>query len=539
MWGLPASDGWDNDGVAPRDFLYGLVESFTAGHSFTYPPAHLALLALVTLPITVVLLVKAPSLARADLVREAIQVPYMTSYALVARVVTLVMSLVIVYLIGKTAEALAGKRAGLVAAAICAVNCAFAYYSCTSNLDVPYLFWGVFALRALVHAMLHDEPRKLRVCALWAALAVATKDQAYGLFVLGIPLAVGLWLASDRRPRLQWRTLTKELLISAVIAVVVVLVVDGAVTNPTGFRQRLSFLAGPASQPYAHYSADARGRFLACLDSLLHFDTFYPAAFAVFAVLGLVRAARFSAARRAAALAPLALLGSFTLLFDAVARRDEPRFFLPQMVLWAIYAGLGVDGLWALRHEGVRLAVRAFVFGAFAVALYRMIGVHAVMLFDPRYEAERWLATHVSPGDDVEIHGNNVYLMRMPRAARVVRVGTDPLDKRSPLPGVEEREDAYSRVQTRAPKWIVFSEAFASHYLWPVAPQTGIRGRVVPEMQVRSSADQDATSFFRALVEGRSGYRMVHEFTWKSDLFPRVDYHGTLGCTYRIYERVE
>ena len=80
-WGLPASDGWDNDGVAPRDYLAGLVETFTPGHFYTYPPVHLLLLAILTSPVTIVALVKAPSLAPADVVAEIVKVPYMTANA--------------------------------------------------------------------------------------------------------------------------------------------------------------------------------------------------------------------------------------------------------------------------------------------------------------------------------------------------------------------------------------------------------------------------------------------------------------------------
>jgi len=39
-WGLPASDGWDNDGFAPRGFLQCLANTFTSGHYDTYPPVH-------------------------------------------------------------------------------------------------------------------------------------------------------------------------------------------------------------------------------------------------------------------------------------------------------------------------------------------------------------------------------------------------------------------------------------------------------------------------------------------------------------------
>src|SRR5580700_8980565 len=51
-WGLPASDGWDDDGVAPRDFLVGAYMTYRTSHYFTYPPVHLVLLTILTLPVT-------------------------------------------------------------------------------------------------------------------------------------------------------------------------------------------------------------------------------------------------------------------------------------------------------------------------------------------------------------------------------------------------------------------------------------------------------------------------------------------------------
>ena len=115
-WGLPASDGWDNDGVAPRDFLPGLMETFTPGHFTTYPPLHLAILAVLTSPITIVALVRAPNLAASDVVAEFIKVPYMTGMALVARVVSVAMSLAIAYAVARMVEEIHGKRAGWLAA---------------------------------------------------------------------------------------------------------------------------------------------------------------------------------------------------------------------------------------------------------------------------------------------------------------------------------------------------------------------------------------------------------------------------------------
>ena len=71
-WGLPASDGWDNDGIAPRDFLAGLVETFTPGHFYQYPPVQLIVLGVLTLPITVVGLLRASSLSPPDVIAETL-----------------------------------------------------------------------------------------------------------------------------------------------------------------------------------------------------------------------------------------------------------------------------------------------------------------------------------------------------------------------------------------------------------------------------------------------------------------------------------
>ena len=61
FWGLPASDGWDDDGFAPRNFLTALALTYKPGSYFTYPPLHAILLALLSLPGIVLALLQAPS----------------------------------------------------------------------------------------------------------------------------------------------------------------------------------------------------------------------------------------------------------------------------------------------------------------------------------------------------------------------------------------------------------------------------------------------------------------------------------------------
>jgi Dolichyl-phosphate-mannose-protein mannosyltransferase len=546
-WGLPASDGWDNDGIAPRDFLPGLIESFTPGHYFTYPPAHLALLALLTLPITAVALVRAPSFAPADVIGEVLKVPYMTSYALVARAVAVAMSLGLVYAVARIAEEVAGKRAGLCAAAVCAVNVILTYYAHTTNLDVPYLFWALWALLSLTRAIAREEPRRLRRFAVFAALSVASKDQGYALFVLGAPVALAGWALADPWPKKNLRAVGKELAIAVALGAAVLLVVDGALVNPSGFRARLAFLSGPASQPHAYYSADLAGRLRVLCDSATRFGQHYPWAFAPLVLLGIVRAARLRgegrgegettrAGVRVAALVPLLAIVSFTLAFNCVARRVEHRFLMPQMVLWSVYAGLGLDAL-AAAGRPWRVPARALAAAAFAWAVFRCADVDANLVLDPRYDAEAWLEEHVRAGDVVEVHGNTVYLPRLPAAAHVVHVGTDPVRGRNPILGAEEKEDALGNVAARAPRFIVVSNGYAQHFLDDGRFDPLGFGRIRSAKQVATGTDADASTFFRQLLAGQLGYARAHTSTWTSSFWPRLDIHGSVSEDVWIFEK--
>ncbi len=537
-WGLPASDGWDNDGIAPRDFLAGLVQTFTPGSYFTYPPVHLLLLGVLTLPVTLIALARAPSLAPADVIHEVIKVPYMTAAAFTARGVSLVMSLGIVWALAKMGEELWDRRVGWCIAAVAGVNATLTYYAHTSNLDVPYLFWASLALLALVRSIARHEPRRLRTALVLAVLAVGTKDQAYALFLLAVPAALVSWVLGDDRARKDARAIGRELLLSSGVAAALFLVVDAVVFNPSGFRARLSFLAGAASQEHVEYSADWRGRALVVSDVVLSFPKHYPWVFGLLVLAGIgIVVVRSRGAKRAAALVPLFAACSFTLLFNCVARRTEHRFVLPQMTLFAFYGGVALEPLVFSLRGRIRLALgRAMAAVAFAWALFACADVDANLLLDPRYEAEEWLRANVAPGDTLEVHGWNVYLPRLPAQAHIVRVGPEPVDHRSPLPGVDEKQDAYLDIAARNPRWIVVTGGFVWRYF--VDPHAGERsGRVLPPAHAETASDPDATTFFHRLFRGELGYRMTHVSEWKSGLWPALDIHASTARPVYIFER--
>ncbi len=533
-WGLPSTDGWDDDGVAPRDFLVGVVRTFTPGDYYTYPPLHVLILAALTMPVWAVGLIVAPSFSPPVLIHEFLNVPCMTAFALVARLVAVTMSLGVVYALAKVGEELRGPRAGLAVAVVVGLNAPFVYYAHTSNLEVPYCCWASFALLFFVRAIVRHHPAELKWACALAALAISTKDQAAALFVLGFPVGLLAWFALDVWARENARVVWKQALLGAATAIGLVLTVDGVVLNPSGFRARIGFLLGSASQDHASYAGTLAGRLFVLRDSALHFDRFYPAPFAVLAVVGLAVAGG-TASRRAAGLAPLLLTASFLALFNCLARRTDERFLLPQMLFLGVYAGLGLEA--ALRASGP--AARLLNVAAAALvgwALFECVAVDVNLLDDTRYDAEAWLASHVQPGESLEVYGNLVYLPRLPPQARVVRVDQRSIETRNPLPGATEVVAPFQDVERRKPRWIVVTESQVWPYLVDAADVARM-GRILTPGQ--SAAQRDpARAYFRDLVAGRAGYRVAHVSEWTSRIWPRVQIHASTGQRVHIFERL-
>jgi hypothetical protein len=533
-WGLPATDGWDDDGVAPRDFLVGLVRTFTPGDFYTYPPLHILLLALLTCPWWIVTLARAPSLSPPVLVNAFLNVPEMTAFAIVARVLAALMSVGIVFALAKVAEEIRGRRAALLVAAVVGLNAPFAYYAQTSNVDVPYCLWASLALLYATRAVTRHEPRALRPMGVMAAFAIATKDQAAALFVLGCPAVLAGWFLLDRWPRDNARRVLKEAALSALILVGTLAIVDGAFFNPSGFARRVAFLLGSASQNYASYPATLGGRFAVLRDSARDFVQFYPLPFAFLVLVGVARVAGSDRAeRRAAGLIPLAWALSFTLLFNCLARRTDHRFLLPQMLLLGVYAGLGLDALLVLPTRWATAPMRALAAGLLAWALFECLAVDVALLHDTRYDAEAWLASHVATGDSIEVYGNQAYLPRLPQKASVFRIDSKPVDERNPLLGATEVLGTIDDLEQRRPQWIVVSDSLMWKYL--VDPTAWERaGRTfTPEQQ----AAQREGNIFRRLLAGQCGYATAHVSQHTSRLWPRVNIHGVTLQTIYIFER--
>lgn len=534
FWGLPASDGWDDDGFAPRNFLTALALTWKPGAYFTYPPLHALLLALPGLPVAAWALAHAPSLSQHDVIAQITRPEYMTYFSVVARLVNLVMSLGIIWTIGEMARLVAGRRAGLFAAGAAALNVGLTYYGQVSNLDVPYLFWACLSLLMGMRAVVQSQPRRFWWAALFAAAAVATKDQAYAMFALSLPAFVALWFAVDSWPRKNARSVLVTLALAAVTAILALLLVDGAITNPSGFLKRLAFLAGPASQDYAEYRRGLTGGIALLGDLFRHYTGGVGIVAVTLALMGTIAfALRARGALRIAGLLPLLAGLSFTICFNLVALRTDDRFALPQALMAFFYIGIGAAFLLQTRPllRPVAVAVLA-VTGL--LSLHGAMAVEGAMLLDPRYEAEAWMAAHVRPGDTIETYGQNCFLPRFPQAAHVSRVGQGDLKLRNPLPGVTELREPFSA--PHQPRFIVVSGNWARRYLRPERPLKP--GHIYSRLQQDDFRNADARSYFAALDGGRLPYRLVYVARYQGRFWPAVHIHDSLDEPIGIYERM-
>lgn len=537
FWGLPASDGWDDDGFAPRNFLTALALTYKPGSFFTYPPLHAFIMAILTLPGVVIALLQVPSFSQADVVGEFTRPGYMTYFAVVGRLVNLAMSLGIIWCVGEMTRLIAGARAGLLAAAACGLGVLLTYYGQVSNLDVPYLFWSLLALLWCMRTLVEQRVKRMWGAALFAAAAIATKDQAAALFALSLPAILALWFTADDWPRRHARAVLTTLLLSGAVALVALLAIDGAITNPSGFVRRIAFLTGPASGDYAAYPGGSAGWFALLTDMADYFLHGYGGVVVLLAGIGLALHLRRYRERSAwiAGLLPVLALVSFSLCFNFTALRTDGRFLMPQAVLATVYIGIAAD-YFAFSFEGWRRWVGRAILAVTALfALHHCIAVNAAMIFDPRYDAERWMAAHIPAAETVETYGQNAYLPRFPASAVVNRVGSRPLNTRNPLPHVTELREPYDAVAARNPRFIVVSDWWLRHY---TEPQSELGGRRMPsKVQQALFSDLAARRYFTALRDEKLNYRLAHAAAPVQRLWPLLHIHESLNETILIFER--
>ncbi|OLE97797.1 MAG: hypothetical protein AUG75_03920, partial [Cyanobacteria bacterium 13_1_20CM_4_61_6] len=267
---------------------------------------------------------------------------------------------------------------------------------------MPYLFFFAFSLLFFLRAWREGRARDSLWFALSAAAAVATKDQAFALYVLTVP-ALGWRLAGHapaHRPRVLALLGAAGLLAFAVLS--------GALVNPRGWLDHLRLIAGPASAGFRMFDRGLAGRLELLVQAARHlvFVLGWPSLIASAAGFALVRRDR---GRPRAVLAALIPAVSYVLFFLLVVLYVYDRFLLPVAVVLALLGGHALASAVRSRSTAARVAAAAvLLFG-----LARAASVDVLLTRDSRYGVEDWLRREVGPGPVVAAVGPLEYLPRL------------------------------------------------------------------------------------------------------------------------------
>jgi 4-amino-4-deoxy-L-arabinose transferase-like glycosyltransferase len=373
------------------------------------------------------------------------------------------------------------------------------YYGGTSNLDVPYLFWTVLAFWQLTRAATRQRPRNYALCAVFAGLAVATKDQAAGFFWL-FPLLVVWFVHRD----LRWRALPnpvlavardKRIWIAGVAALVTFALASNLLFGLEGFERHLAF----ADEFYAaNLATDFPGLLARQPGIAAHSAALLVQMVGVPALLLMAAGAWYALrARRWLALLPvLCSVGYyFTMIAPAVS---HSRYLLGVVLLALPLAGRAIVAAFeasgaAWRALGIATTVAALLWQA---AL--LVHLQLTLAGDSRYAMEAWVRTHVPAGATIESSTQARYLPRLSDSYHYAIVGNSFSATRYNLVGSELTAES---LRTRAPDYVL---VLADSWL------SGDPTRV---------SEPAICDYYKALLAGQAGYEVIARFetpTWLS-----------------------
>ena len=445
-WGLPHPTGdWATDGLSP---LGPLALAWHVLHAEKwwgkYPPFHFLLLALVQAPYVAWLRLRGEIGAIGAVYPYGLAHPLLAlgRLALLARLVSVAMGVATVVFTALTAAELFGLRAAALAGLVLLSSPVTVYYAHTTNLDIPYLCWTTAGLWLAVRVVRGDAAVRTHVLlGAAAALAIATKDQAYACFaLLPVPILWRRWQAG--RP-LDTALLAALASFAAVYALASLLAVD-----PSGYLGHARQLTGPAN-PYAGVPLSAARVVRVSLRTASATASTLGWPFALAGVAGLVLAA---VRRTPGAEMPLAMGLSYYLTFMIPILYAVPRYTLPLVAALAPFAGLGLASLWGKPGARGVSARRALVGVVVAVGVARGASMDVRLLTDARYPAESWLAAH-APSGVIGTDAEPSYLPRLAPTRPVVRLTLGPDGLHYPGSG--------------PPDLIVLTSARYRQYFWP------------------------------------------------------------------------
>jgi hypothetical protein len=405
-WGLPSLRGWGTDEVVPATVIKALGLRFSNGWTDIYPPFHYMLLGAVYLPFL--------GLQKIGLLDISGSFGSTLLFCL-GRLLSVLMAAGTVYTVYRCGREIVQKRAAVLSALLTALLVPFVYYAKVANLDMAFFFWVTLSIHFYIRILKRHRPADYILFAAAAALSVATKDQAYGFYVL-TPLAI-LWslhrFRKKARPEAGFpgTLLDRRVILAFLTAIVVFVLATNLLWNAKGYMAHVKIVTGWASAYGRIFERTVSGNLAMLWQTLKHlkFSWGWPGAAAA---LGGVLFALVRKRKNPLLLALLVPWVSYYVFLISVTLANYDRYLVP---LWILLAYFGGDALAEiLRPERRLFKVRAAILGILlAYSLVYAFSVNILMQNDSRYRAEAWMKKNIDPAATIAVADPKEYLPRL------------------------------------------------------------------------------------------------------------------------------
>jgi hypothetical protein len=387
-WGLPNYRTWAPDEIVPTRVVDGLRQFFSNGWYDQYPPFHFYLLSLVYAPF--LLLHKL----------HVLDLRQLSSYTILfylGRLLSVVMGTAVVYLVYRCGREIFDRRAALGAALITALIVPFEYYAKTINLDVPYLFWFVWSLFFLIRIMKTQRLKYYLLFAATAAIAVCTKDQAYGLYLLvPLPIIYFGWKhkrQSDPHLSLVRSLFDRKYLYSLLTAAGFFFILHNIAFNLQGFHRHFDLITGSASQDFKIFAPTLSGQvqLLGLTLRQIQGSLGWP----LFLVCGAGLVLSLLEKRKSPLLLFLLVPAvSYYAFYIGLILYNYDRFNIPICIVLSFFGGRIVSLLME-PGRGSSKAKTALAVLVFGYSFFYSCSVDVLMVADSRYSVERWMKRNI------------------------------------------------------------------------------------------------------------------------------------------------
>jgi len=384
--------------------MNGMEMKFSNGWFARYPPLHFYLLSLFYLPVYFLNALK---------ILTVPGLPMNTIFFIIGRLISVFMGTFIVFMVYLCGCEIIDKKSALFASLITALTPPFLYYSKTSNVDIPYIFWFIIALYFFIRILKYHRTYDYIFFASTAVFSICTKDQAYGLLILIPFIIIYSYHRHNRahgKPNNWVKSLFNKKTISAlIIGTSLFALIHNFIFNFQGFKKHLLLIIGPAKGERI-FSGSILGFINMSIYTIKQLNFILGWPILIICILGFIYA--LTRKKKYSVTFWLLVPGiSYYLSFIFIIGKDTLRHLMPIYILMSFFAGLGLSSF-LFSSKKLKIIKYALVILLFVNSAIYSLSVDVMMVSDSRYYVEHWMQKNIKRDESILFAG---YINFLPR----------------------------------------------------------------------------------------------------------------------------